>query len=42
MTLNFGLAPYLTTEFGAGIAIAYVLLAFYYWRRRGEVENQPA
>lgn len=40
MTLNFGLAPYLTTEFGAGIAIAYALVAFYYWRRRGEVEMQ--
>jgi len=38
MTLNFGLAPYLTTEFGAGVAIAYVLIGFYYWRRRGEVE----
>lgn len=42
MTLNFGLAPYLTTEFGAGIAIAYALVAFYYWRRRGEVEIQTA
>jgi membrane protease YdiL (CAAX protease family) len=37
MTLDFGLTPYLTTEFGAGLAIAYVLLAFYYWWRRGEL-----
>ncbi|MCC6457471.1 MAG: CPBP family intramembrane metalloprotease [Caldilineaceae bacterium] len=38
MTLDFGLTPYLTTEFGAGLALAYGLLAFYFWRRRGEVE----
>jgi uncharacterized membrane protein YciS (DUF1049 family) len=37
MTLDFGLSPYLTTEFGAGLAIAYLLVALYYWRRRGEV-----
>jgi membrane protease YdiL (CAAX protease family) len=37
MTLDFGLTPYLTTEFGAGLAIVYLLLALYYWRRRGEV-----
>jgi membrane protease YdiL (CAAX protease family) len=37
LTLDFGLTPYLTTEFGAGLAIAYALVAFYYWRRRGEV-----
>jgi membrane protease YdiL (CAAX protease family) len=39
MTLDFGLTPYLTTEFGAGLAIGYALLAFYFWRRRGEVEG---
>lgn len=37
MTLDFGLTPYLTTEFGAGLAVAYALVAFYYWRRRSEV-----
>jgi membrane protease YdiL (CAAX protease family) len=37
MTLDFGLTPYLVTEFGAGLAIVYVLVALYYWRRRGEV-----
>lgn len=42
LTLDFGLTPYLTTEFGAGLAIAYALLAFYFWSRRGEVEtNSP-
>ncbi len=39
MTLDFGLTPYLTTEFGAGLAVAYGLLAFYFWRRHGEVET---
>ena len=31
------MTPYLTTEFGVGLAIAYALVAIYYWRRRGEV-----
>jgi membrane protease YdiL (CAAX protease family) len=39
MTLDFGLTPYLTTEFGAGLAVAYTLLAIYTWTRRGEVEQ---
>ena len=37
MTLDFGLTPYLTTEFGVGLAIVYALIAYYYWRRRDEV-----
>jgi membrane protease YdiL (CAAX protease family) len=37
LTLDFGLAPYITTEFGAGLALVYALLAFTFWRRRGEV-----
>lgn len=37
MTLDFGLAPYVTTEFGVGLAIVYTLIAVYFWRRRGEV-----
>lgn len=40
LALDFGLTPYLTTEFGAGLAVAYVLMAFYFWRRRGEVADQ--
>jgi membrane protease YdiL (CAAX protease family) len=40
MTLaDFGLTPYLTTEFGVGLAIGYGLVAIYFWRRRGEVEE---
>jgi uncharacterized protein len=42
LTLDFGLTPYITTEFGAGLAIVYALVAFYYWRRRGEVEQVAA
>lgn len=42
LTLDFGLTPYLTTEFGAGLAVAYALVAFTYWRRRGEVSGQVA
>ncbi len=42
MTLDFGLTPYLTTEFGVGLAIAYTLVAFYFWQRRGEVEVQAS
>ncbi len=34
LTLDFGLTPYITTEFGAGLAFAYAVVAFYYWRRR--------
>lgn len=37
LTLDFGLTPYLTTEFGAGLALAYTLLALYFWQRRNEV-----
>ena len=39
MTLDFGLAPYITTEFGAGLALAYALVAFYTWRRRNELAD---
>lgn len=39
MTLDFGLAPYITTEFGAGLALVYALVALYFWRRRGELAD---
>lgn len=42
MTMDFGLAPYLTTEFGAGLAVVYALVAFFYWRRRGELPSRLA
>ena len=32
-----GLTKYFTTEFGAGLAVAYAVAAWYFWRRRGEL-----
>jgi hypothetical protein len=31
------LTRYVTTEFGVGLALAYTILALYFWRRRGDV-----
>lgn len=31
---------YVANEFGAGILVLSILMAFYFWRRRGEVEKQ--
>lgn len=42
MTPPEGLAPYLTTEFGVGLVLAYAVAAFYFWRRRAEVEGMTA
>jgi membrane protease YdiL (CAAX protease family) len=41
LTLDFGLTPYLTTEFGAGLAVAYALIALYTWRRRDALGQLP-
>jgi membrane protease YdiL (CAAX protease family) len=38
MTNDRGMTMYVTTEFGVGLAIVYSVVAFYCWRRRGEVE----
>ncbi|HET9087467.1 MAG TPA: type II CAAX endopeptidase family protein [Acidobacteriaceae bacterium] len=37
MTNPSGTAPYLTTEFGAGLALTVAVCAFYVWNRRAEV-----
>ena len=37
LTVDRGMTKYVTTEFGAGLAIAYTLAAWYVWRRRGEL-----
>jgi uncharacterized protein len=37
LTVDRGSTRYFTTEFGAGMALAYVLIAWYVWRRRGEL-----
>lgn len=39
LTQDRGITPYITTEFGAGLAIAYTVGAWICWRKRGEVEN---
>lgn len=37
LTEDRGITSYVTTEFGAGLALAYTVLAWYFWRRRGEL-----
>ncbi len=40
LTGNTGPTPYIYDEFGVGILLIGVVLAFYFWRRRGEVESR--
>lgn len=43
LTQNRGITPYITTEFGAGLAIVYTVAAWICWRKRGELgESAPA
>jgi uncharacterized protein len=37
LTVDRGVTKYITTEFGAGLAVAYTVAAWYFWRRRGEL-----
>ncbi len=37
LTQDRGLTPYVTTEFGAGLAIVYTVGAWICWRKRGEL-----
>ena len=37
LTQDRGITPYVTTEFGAGLAIAYTVGAWVCWRKRGEL-----
>lgn len=37
LTVDRGITSYITTEFGAGLALAYTAAAWYFWRRRGEL-----
>lgn len=39
ITTDRGTTRYLTTEFGIGLALAYSVVAWICWRRRGEVER---
>ena len=42
VTTDRGPTEYLTTEFGIGLAVAYTVVAWICWRRRGEVERASA
>jgi len=37
LTVDTGITRYVTTEFGVGMALAYTAVAWYFWRRRGEL-----
>lgn len=37
LTVDKGYTQYITTEFGAGLAVVYTLVAYWCWRRRGEL-----
>ena len=39
LTTDRGATKYVTTEFGIGLAAAYTAVAWYFWHRRGEVEQ---
>jgi len=39
LTVDRGVTQYITTEFGAGLAIVYCLTAFYLWRCRTELPH---
>jgi membrane protease YdiL (CAAX protease family) len=41
LTVDRGPTPYLTTEFGAGLAVAYSLVAWWCWRRRDRLPPAP-
>jgi membrane protease YdiL (CAAX protease family) len=37
LTVGFGITPYIIGEFGAGLALMGVVIAFIFWRKRGEL-----
>jgi membrane protease YdiL (CAAX protease family) len=41
-TIDTGWTKWITTEFGFGVAGASVLMAAYFWRKRGELKFEPA
>jgi membrane protease YdiL (CAAX protease family) len=42
MTVDRGITKYITTEFGAGLTVAYCIAAWICWRKRGELEQGQA
>lgn len=41
VTIDTGYTPYITTEFGVGLALVTLLLALYFYRRRDELYRDP-
>jgi membrane protease YdiL (CAAX protease family) len=41
LTVYNSKTPYVAGEFGAALTVVSILIAVYYWRRRGEVEASP-
>jgi hypothetical protein len=37
LTTNTGRTPYITSEFGAGLAVVSLVFAIYFWTRRNEL-----
>jgi membrane protease YdiL (CAAX protease family) len=42
LTVDRGYTEYFTTEFGAGLAIAFVLIAYWCWKQRGSLPQVEA
>jgi uncharacterized protein len=42
LTGNNGITPYLIDEFGIGLALTAIVMAYLFWRRRGELQVQGA
>jgi membrane protease YdiL (CAAX protease family) len=40
-TINTGPTKWITTEFGIGMAVVWVIMGVYFWRRRGELSAEP-
>jgi membrane protease YdiL (CAAX protease family) len=40
ITADTGRTKYITGEFGAALAVTVIVLAAYFWTRRGEVSSQ--
>jgi CAAX protease family protein len=42
LTVDAGATEYVTTEFGAGLTVAYAVIAYWCWRHRDELQPQTA
>lgn len=39
MTVDNGRTKLFTSEFGCGLAVVYAIVAFYFWKRRSELDR---